>query len=254
MVPRGVPIGENYRWQFAQCDSADAFENIRLPYDEPPLHRGGRVAHWYECSGNKSEFERFERLTVSGYEPGAVLIESKLARDDDGSAKACGPHHSTNDNCATSLMMRAPLNAACPYPTRIKERSCVPIDAFAVPYVVIPGAGPRKLDDPHEFSSKSKLQIGDYGVAIYDDKIVGVIVADAGPFNKVGEGSRALLRLLSQKGDPNPIDNGAITILFPGSHISAPKLSPVTLRKFVRTTGCKYYAMLVGQETASSCK
>jgi hypothetical protein len=254
LVPWGMPIDENYRQQFAQCDSGDVFENIRLPYDEPSLHPGRKPTHWYECSGNQSEFDRFEHVSVNGYEPGAVLIESKLGRDDDGSAKACGPHRSPDDNCETKLMMWSPPTGACPYPKKIPEQPCVPTDAFSVPYVVIPGAGPRKLGDPREFSSKSKLRYGDYGVLIYGNKVVGVIIADIAPFSKVGEGSRALLRILSSDGVPRPIDKGAITILFPGSRMSPSKLSPSTLRKLVRTTGCNYYAMLVGQEAASSCQ
>jgi hypothetical protein len=57
----------------------------------------------------------------------------------------------------------------------------VPVDADAVPYVVIPEAGPP--DVAGEFTRLTGVKVGDFGVVIANGRTVPVIVADTGPFS-----------------------------------------------------------------------
>ena len=82
-----------------------------------------------------------------------------------------------------------------------------------------------------EFRRKTKIKKGDFGVVIYRDKWVPVFVADGGPYNKLGEGSAALLKELNEdrcshkntKGfcdlyNNKSIPDSVVTIIFPGSN------------------------------------
>ena len=78
------------------------------------------------------------------------------------------------------------------------------------------------------------MRLGDLGVVVFQGHVVPVIVADGGPFNKIGEGSMALHRALGTElcqgrdadatcwkvnRNPSSIGNGVTTIIFTGSAI-----------------------------------
>ena len=115
---------------------------------------------------------------------GAIAYTSKLAVDLDGSPFACGPDRGRMDQCPTSLMLPRP------------GRREVPVNADAVPYVVIPEAG--SPDVRGEFARLTGVHVGDFGVVLARGYVVPVIVADTGPFAKLGEGSLALHRALGR--------------------------------------------------------
>jgi hypothetical protein len=247
-VPTGTPIDENYRQEFANCDKHDMFEGVKLPYTE--TLPSGKKHYWYECSGDPSRLHRLEKTSAAGKKPEAIIIESKVAHDADGSTKACGPDHGKTDNCETALMFYASTPANCVVKQDHPGDACIPADADFIPYVVIPGAGPKSVV-ANEFYKETKVSVGDYGVVIFNGKVSGVVVGDTGPFNKIGEGSTALLKKVS---NGNTIDSGAITILFPKTHDPVKSLSPGTFPGVVKTKGCGFYAKLVGAQAAASCK
>ena len=125
-------------------------------------------------------------------------------------------------------------------------------DAATIPYVVMPNAGPAKVNDQpfdaKEFHEKTNLAVGDYGVVIANGKVVSVVIADAGAFNKIGEASTALLMRLSPDGKPTPIDGGAITILFPGTRSLFPRNAD-TFAGLMCKAAAGLYAKLIGSTT-----
>ena len=205
-LPAGQPIDEAYRHEFAMCDNAGTFHGTAGRYT-----RG--------CASDPNAVTALRRL------PGGVIAYvSKLAVDLDGSPFACGPGHGRMDQCPTTLMLPDGRGGE------------VPVDADAVPYVVIPDDGPSDTAGPAEYAGefmlKTGLRVGDFGVVIAEGRTVPVIVADTGPYSKLGEGSLALHRMLGRdqctkrddKGvciavidDMASISRNVTTILFKGS-------------------------------------
>ena len=191
-----VPIDEAYRAEFARCDRENIF-------------RGRTMTGYGRCMTDPSRVERLAALD------GIAIFTSKLGVDLDGSWWACNGDGPT-DLCGTWLML--PGNK--------------PVDSDEVPYIVIPIAKGGDLLN-REFRNKTHVGKGDFGVAIYRGRVVPVIVADGGPFNKLGEGSMALHRAFNRElcaerntagqcirpnGAANrSIESGVTTILFPGS-------------------------------------
>jgi len=219
-LPPGQPIDEEYRRQFYLCDQADRFR--------------GHGAHG--CRDDPNAVTALRRLP-----DGAIAYTAKLAVDLDGSPFACGPDHGHMDQCPTALMLPD---------DRGRDR---PVDADAIPYVVIPEAGPR--DVRGEFARLTGVQVGDYGVVIARGRVVPVIVADTGPFAKLGEGSLALHRALgrelcARRGsdgvcrrvvDPmESIGGDVTTVIFPGSARS--DLTQATLPETARREGLALWA------------
>jgi hypothetical protein len=238
-VPSGKLIDENYRKQFDVCDSSDTFNGVHFPIFGPK----GNIK-WYPCKSDPSRFSRFETIAATGAASRATLIASKLGHDEDGSPKACGGAHGPTDQCGTSLMLNPTSQTPCVIQTK-NGKQCVPVNAEAIPYVVIPGAAPPGIDS-HKFKALSGVSVGDYGVVIANDKVVPVIVADEGPAYKIGEGSTALLNKLSADGHPHTISSKVTFILFPNTHDPQPSLSPDTLKEVVRKKGCDLYSKLTG--------
>src|SRR5580658_5942914 len=83
-VPSGKPINEAYRSQFQQCDTTDRFGAIQFP-----IRRANGSIIWYGCRSDPSRFTRFERIDSTSSSPEAIVVESKLGWDEDGSPKAC---------------------------------------------------------------------------------------------------------------------------------------------------------------------
>src|SRR5262245_39304867 len=101
--------------------------------------------------------------------------------------------------------------------------------------------------------------MGDYGVVIYAGKVIPVVVADAGPSYKFGEGSMALHRALgvefctkrNAEGQciatkaGSSIGADVITIIFPGSRDPQPSLSPDNLATTVDAKAMALYQAFV---------
>jgi Fungal chitosanase of glycosyl hydrolase group 75 len=68
-----------------------------------------------------------------------------------------------------------------------------PVDSNATRFLVIPGA---KKGSRNTWGSRHNLKVGDVGLACVAgcEEVIAFIVADIGPFNKIGEGSIAFHR------------------------------------------------------------
>lgn len=224
-LPAGTPVSEDYRKRFAECDRAGTF--------------GGRASRYTRgCGSDPNAVTALRRLPG-----GEIAYVSKLAVDLDGSAFACGPHHGRMDQCPTSLMLRD------------RAGHEVPVDADRVPYVVIPEAGPP--DVAGEFTRLTGVGVGDFGVVIAHGRVVPVIVADTGPYPKLGEGSLALHRALGHEqcaakshgvcarvdDEGQSISSGVTTVLFPGSAIAG--LTPGSIAAVTRREGGRLWRALL---------
>jgi hypothetical protein len=201
------PIDEDYRAQFQRCDDKNEF-------------RGHQLTGWRQCSGDKNNVRALLKLPN-----GAILWESKLGLDLDGSWKAW------NDKGAADLRGTwYQWPRVCPDSERDDQKLCQreQVDAEHIPFAVIPIAGPDETG--REFREKTGIGKGDLGVIIYRDKWVPVLVADGGPYNKLGEASAAALSALGEDRCTRhnadgfcdtykdaSIESGVITIIFPGS-------------------------------------
>ena len=165
----------------------------------------------------------------------------------DGSPFACGPNHQRSDQCGTSLMLEGPHGRE------------VPVDADRVPYIVIPEAGPADVQG--EFARLTHVGVGDFGVVLARGRVVPVIVADTGPYSKLGEGSIALHRALGHEvclvreagtctrveEDMASIQRDVVTILFPGS--ARRDLTPATIAAVTRKEGLRLWAKARATDT-----
>lgn len=196
-LPPGHVVDEAYRREFGECDRHNRFS--------------GHVVHG--CRNDPNAVTALRRLPG-----GAIAYTSKLAVDLDGSPFACSPNHGRMDQCPTSLMLSDGNGGK------------VPVDADVIPYVVIPFAGPA--DVRGRFTRLTGVGVGDFGFVTYRGVTVPVIVADTGPFGKLGEGSVALHRALGRElcatrsrtkactrmiDAVESIDGNVVTVLFPGS-------------------------------------
>ena len=200
LLAAGTDVDEGYRARFDACDAA--------PDTDPTGFEGRRG-----CGGDANRARLLRRLPG-----GAVAWVSKLSVDLDGSPLACSEDRGRMDQCPTSLMLPGADGA----PT--------PVDADRVPYVVIPISRP---DQPRgEFTRLTGVGVGDLGVVAWNGRVVPVIVADTGPWPKLGEGSLALHRALGHdqclrrdaagvcrggSDDMASIDRDVVTVIFPGS-------------------------------------
>lgn len=222
-LPAGTPVSEEYRRQFGLCDSEGTF-------------RGQSSRYTRGCASDPNAVTALRRLPG-----GAIGYVSKLAVDLDGSAFACGPNHGRMDQCPTSLMLED------------QHGREVPVDADRVPYVVIPEAGPPEVAG--EFTRLTGVHVGDYGVVIARGRTIPVIVADTGPYSKLGEGSLALHRALDHEqcvgrkahdvcsrvdNEGESITADVTTILFPGS--AQDGLTPANIEAVVKREGSRRWA------------
>lgn len=221
----GQALDEAYRGLFETCDRTDRFGGIQLP-----IMANGRT-RWFGCRSDPTRLARLER-----WPDGTVAWVAKLAVDLDGSHYACTTPGLT-DLCDTWLMLRDPATGRM-----------VPVDSDRVPYVVIPIAGPARdpgrpgVDVPREFRDRTGIGKGDVGVVLFAGRVVPVLVADGGPFNKVGEGSLALHRALGRElcaardsagrcerivRPLSGIAAGVTTVIFPGTALT--NVTPETI-------------------------
>jgi hypothetical protein len=219
-LPAGEPVSEEYRQQFAQCDAHDRFR--------------GHFVHG--CRNDPNAVTALRRLP-----DGAIAYTAKLAVDLDGSPFACGPGHGHTDQCGTALILDGP------------HGEDISVDADVIPYVVIPEAGPR--DVRGEFTRLTGVHVGDFGVVIAKGRVVPVIVADTGPFGKLGEGSLALHRALGRelcvkRGSAGActrmvdamesIGGRVTTVLFPGT--ARDGLTPSNIAAVTRREGMRAWS------------
>jgi len=210
-LPRGQMVDEAYRHEFGRCDQEDRFSGHAV--------RG--------CRNDPNAVTALRRLPG-----GAIAYSSKLAVDLDGSPFACSPNHGRMDQCPTSLMLPDGKGGE------------VPVDADRIPYVVIPFAGPT--DVRGRFTKLTGVDVGDFGYVTYHGVTIPVIVADTGPFEKLGEGSIALHRALGRElcatrdttstcmgmiDDVESIDGDVVTVLFP--HSARHDLTPTTMAAII---------------------
>ena len=219
----GETLDEGYRARFDACD--------RVP-DTDRTGFEGRSG----CGGDANRVRWLKRLPG-----GAVAYSSKLAVDLDGSALACGEKRGRMDQCGTALMLPDAAGAE------------TPVDADRVPYVVIPISRPGQPRG--EFTRLTGVGVGDFGVVIWRGRTVPVIVADTGPWPKLGEGSLALHRELGHdecrrrdaagvcrggSDDMGSIDEGVVTVLFPGT--ARGDLTSTTVEAITRAEGLRLWA------------
>ena len=216
-------VDAGYRARFDACDA--------VPDTDPTGFEGRRG-----CGGDANRVQALKRLPG-----GPVAWVSKLSVDLDGSPLACSEDRGRMDQCPTSLM--APDAAGAPTPT----------DADRVPYVVIPVSRPGAPRG--EFTRLTGVGVGDFGVVVWRGRVVPVIVADTGPWSKLGEGSLALHRALGHdqcarrdarqvcrggSDDMASITEGVLTVIFPGTarpDLTADRVEPVT-----RETGLRLWS------------
>lgn len=220
-LPAGAPVDETYRREFDRCDREHRFRDWRPRYG---------------CKGDPNAVTALRRLPG-----GAIAYVSKLAVDLDGSAYACSPAHGRTDQCPTSLMLPDGRGGE------------TPVDAETIPYVVIPQAGPETVRG--EFTRLTGVGVGDFGVVIANGRTIPVVVADTGPFAKLGEGSLALHEALGRRlctahgtdgrctamvAPMESIAGDVTTVLFPGS--ARTDLTPATIRPIVRAQAGRLWA------------
>ncbi len=186
---RARPVDEDYRSQFVTCDSSNIFRGVRLSG-----HR--------RCSTDPNRLKAL--LKLSG---GAIYWESKMGLDVDGSwaagrkqpwKGADGNPVDSTDQCATWLKWRSPVS----------HNECddlgAQVDPDIIPYMVIPMAGLPKVSGAAahrlslEFRNKTKLDRGDLGVIVFGGAWTPAIIADGGPFMKIGEASSRAFENLNQ--------------------------------------------------------
>lgn len=228
----GSDISEDYRRQFDLCDAGAGFR------DHDSLG-------WRGCRDDPNAARALRRLPS-----GAIAYSAKLAVDLDGSAFACGPDHTRSDQCPTSLMLPG------------TDGDEVPVDADAIPYVVIPEAGPADVQG--EFGRLTGVGVGDFGVVLARGRVVPVIVADTGPYSKLGEGSLALHRALGRElcasrdaqgacrrvVEPmESIEGDVVTVLFPAS--ARGDLTPANIAATVRREGLRLWAAARDRDTTA---
>lgn len=246
LLSRSTPISEGYRQQFHNCDRANMFRGYKFP----GKFNGGT---YYPCKKDPSRVAFLNKVTVA--QQPIVMFESKQGIDVDGSYLACN-YLATTALCGTSLSFRDRTGKDCPGRNFGSSKRC-PVDADTVDYVVIPVRGPTTALS-REFRTLTKVNQGDFGVVILGNKVIPVIVADGGPFNKLGEGSIELNRNLGHevcvtfdsRGRCKRIRNVShpqqvTTILFPGSRIGG-KLTGANISARTKIEAMRRWAAVAG--------
>ncbi len=179
------PIDENYRAQFHSCDVNNIFRRHKLSGS----HR---------CTSTNAKGEdtsdRNNVTLLARQEDGGVIWKSKLSLDVDGSWAAWNNIGGRTTQKFTSLKW---ANVA------EKKSQMAQVDPDQIPFIVIPTDGFEDLYGKaegkrlgREFCDKTGLDIGDFGIVVYNGIWVPAVIADGGPFNKLGEGSSKLFDLI----------------------------------------------------------
>lgn len=185
-----VPVDETYRQAFTDCDRGagqrkDHFLGVDLRLPGVPESK-----QYYKCSRNPSNVKALLRLA-----DGAIYWHSKMALDVDGSWAAWN-----NLPGATDLKETAYKWPGSPNPSARSAQ----IDPDRIPYIVMPTAGLSRLSSVRSgemggmFKAKTGLRLGDMGVVIYKDRWTPAMIADGGPFMRLGEGSSRAFEALGE--------------------------------------------------------
>jgi hypothetical protein len=229
---QATALDENYRSQFQACDNGVAGIGAKDHFRGKSLILPGKPQskQYYLCSRDPSNLRALLKL-----KDGGIFWQSKMALDVDGAWAAWNGVPGATDLKETSLKW---LNVAD------KRSQAAQIDPDKIPFVVMPMDGIKKLTGSastalgNEFVQKTKLKLGDMGVVIYQDKWTPVMLADGGPFMRLGEGSSRVFESIGQSrckkwnadnticigqgGNAYPyrnfgIGSGVLFILYPGS-------------------------------------
>jgi hypothetical protein len=228
---KAAPVDEEYRAQFLECDQRDVF-------------RGIAMEKFQRCSGDPNNLVRLVRFPKIDGLPGvAIAFTSKLGVDYDGSWVAAHTPGMT-DQKDTSKEYPGP------------NGQNVPTDSDSIPYIVIPNAGHADSAIRNGFTTNTGVKLGDLGVVLFQGHVVPVVVADGGPFNKIGEGSVALHRALGRefclsrnaegtcvKLNPSPssIEGGVSAIIFTDSQVSG--ITAASLAKVTNDQGMRLFGI-----------
>jgi Fungal chitosanase of glycosyl hydrolase group 75 len=183
-VEDSAPIDDDYKAQFLSCDRYNTFRGIRLTGN----YRCKRVT---ALGKDASDFNNVTAL--SKLKNGAVLWQSKMALDVDGAWAAWHLHGGPTDQKETSMKWSDVSD---------KHSEEAQINPDQIPFVVIPMDGlPRLTGNAagklgREFANKTGLRMGDFGVVVYHDKWTPAIIADGGPFIRLGEASSKVFEAL----------------------------------------------------------
>jgi len=103
------------------------------------------------------------------------------------------------------------------------------LDARSVPHFVLPGgeSGP--------FGTQHGIRLGDVALIVQGNRGVFAVFGDAGPRDKLGEASPAVITRLAGKPDittklPGAIASGVTTLVFPGSRAELAEMPPHSAR------------------------
>jgi hypothetical protein len=165
---KATPVDEVYRKEFENCDKNNIFKGVKM-------------RDFRKCSEDRNNFKALLK-----FPDGTIFMESKLGLDIDGSWKACKGGSVPTSQCPTSFN----------WSTETKEPNKF-VDPDNFPYIVIPTTSVTGGNDK-EFRTKTGISFGDFGVVIYKNKTVPILVADGGPHNKIGEGASSLHRLIGE--------------------------------------------------------
>jgi len=185
------PLDEDYRGQFVACDGekSDAGKDVFRGHSLT-LAGVSSDKQFYLCSRDPSRVEALLKLS-----DGAILWQSKMALDVDGAWAAWNGLPGATDLKFTSFQWPSVAD---------KKSQAAQVDPDRYPFVVMPMAGLKKLTGAdsdalgREYRDKTGLSLGDMGVVVYEDKWSPVLIADGGPFMRLGEGSSGLFEALGQ--------------------------------------------------------
>ena len=181
---------------------------------QPPAASVGRLGRIVDLLGDATKIDHhFDKGGKASFRlPGGQLYyESLLDLDSDGSRFAAQDATGQSD-------------------TTLHQPDGKPVDSDAVPFFVLPGG---------DFAGQFGIRLGDIAAVIFKDKIEFAVFADRGPRKKLGEGSIALHRSLGHetirhgKFHDEAIDDGVITVVFPGSGDGTPQ-TPDEVREIGR--------------------
>lgn len=149
-----------------------------------------------------------------------------------------------------------------------RPRSCCAIELvaryrstpIAFPMSSFPKLGRRTW---RASSRLSGIKVGDFSVVIACGRVVPVIVADNGPYSKLGEGSLALHRALGHEqcaakahgvcsrvnAEGQSMSSNVTPVLFPG--IARPGLTPDTISAIIRREGERLWRQLLSATSKS---
>jgi Fungal chitosanase of glycosyl hydrolase group 75 len=151
----------SFRSLYDECDRTDLFAGAALPF--------------FNGKAESCRIDPNRALAVQRLAKGPIYFNSKAAVDADGAPVSCGSQRSATDQCQTWLR----------YDTGPEKY----VNSEQVPYIVIPSDGPHAR---HSFERASGVTAGDLAVVIHKQRCVYAIVADSGPYYRLGEASIAL--------------------------------------------------------------